>query len=158
MSSIRTVAAELPHTSLPDADWADCFETNIPHRRLTAIEAANLSLGRMPGWVRRLMALRNFLGRLVGLKSGAEPPFPSRKHKIGMFPVLSQNEREVVLGLDDWHLDFRLVIDVAYFGDHGTRLRALTLVRRKNVFGRFYIALVTPFHKMIVPVALRGAA
>lgn len=157
MSSIRSVAVKLPHIRLPEADWADCFEIDIDDRHLTAIEAAHLSMGRMPDWVRRLMALRNFLGRFVGLKTGAEPAPSPRQDTIGMFPVLSQSEREVVLGLDDWHLDFRLVIDVADLGVSGTRLRATTLVRRKNLFGRFYIGLVTPFHKMIVPVALRGA-
>ena len=158
MSSIRRTAVKLPHVALPDADWADCFEMDIPDRRLTAIEAAHLSLGRMPGWVRRLMALRNGLGRLFGLKTGAEPPLLPHKDKIGMFPILSQNEQEVVLGLDDWHLDFRLVISVSDIGEHGSRLSAMTLVQRKNLFGRFYIGLVTPFHRMIVPVALRGAA
>ena len=158
MSSIRTVAVKLPHAGLPHADWADCFEMDIPDRRLTAIEAAHLSIGRMPAWVRRLMAVRNGLGRLVGLKTGADLQSLPREDKIGILPILSQSNREVVLGLDDWHLDFRLVIDVAELGERGTRLKATTLVQRKNLFGRFYIGLVTPFHKMIVPAALRGAA
>lgn len=158
MSSIRSVAVTLPHVVLSAADWADSFEIDIADRRLTAIEAAQLTLGRMPGWVRRLMTLRNMLGRLVGLKTGAERPSSPREEKIGMFPILARSEREVVLGLDDWHLDFRLVVEVADLGETGTRLRTTTLVQRKNLFGRFYIGLVTPFHKLIVPVALRGAA
>jgi hypothetical protein len=157
MSSIRTVAVKLPHASLPGADWADCFEIEIPGRRLTAVEAARLSVGNMPGWVRRLTALRNFFGVLVGLKTGMEPSSSPREDAVGIFPVVSRSDREVVLGLDDWHLDFRLVIDVADFGERGTLLRATTLVQRKNLFGCVYIGLVTPFHKMIVPVALRGA-
>ena len=62
MSSARSIAVKLPHARLPDADWADCFEIDINNRRLTAIEAARLSMGRMPDWVRRLVGLRNFLG------------------------------------------------------------------------------------------------
>jgi hypothetical protein len=158
MSSIRAVAVRLPHVALPGANWADCFEMDVPNRRITAIEAARLSLGRMPRWVHRLMAFRNALGRLVGLKTGAEPSSSPDKDRIGMFPILSQNESEVVLGMDDWHLDFRLVIHVADLGERGTRLSATTLVERKNLFGRVYIGLVTPFHKKIVPVALRKAA
>lgn len=158
MSSARSVAVKLPHVRLPDADWADCFEIDIDNRRLTAIEAARLSMGRMPDWVRRLVALRNFLGSFVGLKAGWESAPSPHQDKIGIFPLLSQSEREVVLGLDDWHLDFRLVIEVADLGEHGTQVRATTLVRRKNHFGRFYIGLVTPFHNVIVPVVLRGAS
>jgi Protein of unknown function (DUF2867) len=158
MSSARSIAVKLPHIRLPDADWADCFEIDINNRRLTAIEAARLSMGRMPDWVRRLVALRNFLGHFVGLKAGSESAPSPHQDKIGIFPLLSQSEREVVLGLDDWHLDFRLVIEVADLGQHGTRVRATTLVQRKNLFGRFYIGLVTPFHNVIVPVVLRGAS
>ena len=73
MSSIRSVPVKLPHIRLPEADWADSFEIDINDRRPTAIEAAHLSMGRMPAWVLRLTALRNFLGRFVGLKTGAEP-------------------------------------------------------------------------------------
>ena len=156
IGTTRSVAVKLPHIRLPDADWADCFEIDLNNRRLTAIEAARLSMGRMPDWVRRLVALRNFLGHFVGLKAGSESA-PSPQDKIGIFPLLSQSEREVVLGLDDWHLDFRLVIEVADLGEHGTQVRATTLVQRKNLFGRFYIGLVTPFHNVIVPVVLRGA-
>jgi hypothetical protein len=73
-----------------------------------------------------------------------------------MFPVLSTSDHQVVLGFDDWHLDFRIVMEAAE-SKQGTRLRATTLVRRKNLFGRLYIALVGPFHRMIVPAALRSA-
>jgi hypothetical protein len=158
MSSTRSVAVKLPHILLPDADWADCFEIDATNRRLTAVEAARLSIGRMPDWVRGLVGLRNVLGRIVGLKAGSESAPSSHHDKIGIFPLLSQSEREVVLGLDDWHLDFRLVIEVADLGEHGTRVSATTLVRRKNLFGRFYIGLVTPFHNVIVPAVLRGAS
>lgn len=157
MSATRKVAVRLPSSVLPGADWADAFEIDLPDRRLTAIEAARLTLGRMPGWVRRLMAVRNALGRIVGLKTGSEPSAADHKEKIGIFPVLSTSDREVVLGFDDWHLDFRVVVEAVPLGDQGTRLRATTLVQRKNLFGRLYIGVVRPFHRMIVPTALRGA-
>ena len=157
MSQTRAVPVRLPDSILPDADWADAYEIVLPDRRLTAIEATRLTLGRMPGWARRLLTVRNMLGRLVGLKTGSEP-LPSGHQKIGIFPIISQSDRQVVLGFDDWHLDFRVVVDVADHGDTGSRLRTTTLVKRKNLFGRFYIGLVTPFHKMIVQTALRSAA
>ena len=157
MSATREVAVRLPSPALPGADWADAFEIDVHDRRLTAINAARLTLGRMPDWVRRLMTVRNALGRIVGLKTGAEPGAPDHKEKIGIFPVLSTSDREVVLGFDDWHLDFRVVVEAVPLGDQGTRLRATTLVQRKNLFGRLYIGVVGPFHRMIVPTALRGA-
>ena len=77
MSRARKVPAGLPDPALPGADWADAFEIDLRDRRLTAIEAARLTLGRMPGWVRGLMAVRNALGRIVGLKTGSEPLEPA---------------------------------------------------------------------------------
>jgi hypothetical protein len=156
MPSIRAIPVRLPDPHLPHANWADAFEIDIPDKRLTALEAARLSLGRIPPWAKRLMAIRNALARLVGLKTGSEPARPGEIERIGMFPVLRATEKEAVLGLDDWHLDFRLVIEVMP-AQSGTRIRVTTLVARKNLFGRLYIGIVTPFHRMIVPAVLRGA-
>ena len=156
MPSTRAISVHLPDPALPHANWADAFEIDIPGKRLTALDAARLSLGRIPPWARRLMAIRNALAGLVGLKTGSEAPRPGEIERIGIFPVLRVTEHEVVLGLDDWHLDFRLVIE-AMPAHSGTCIRATTLVQRKNMFGRLYIGVVTPFHRMIVPAVLRGA-
>ena len=155
MSATREVPARLPDTALPDADWADAFEIELPDRRLSAMEASRMTLGRVPGWARRLLTLRNALAKLVGLKTDAGRE--SGKTAIGMFPVVSETPERVVLGFDDWHLDFRIVVEVTEAGGAGMRLRTTTLVRRKNLFGRLYIGLVTPFHRLIVPATLRGA-
>lgn len=155
MSAARKVPATLPDPALPDADWADAFEIELVGRRLSAMEASRLTLGRVPGWARRLLMLRNVLARLVGLKADAGRE--GGKTAIGMFPVVSETPARVVLGFDDWHLDFRIVVEVTDFGGAGMRLRTTTLVRRRNLFGRLYIGLVTPFHRLIVPATMRGA-
>jgi hypothetical protein len=157
MPEIRAVPTVLPDARLPGADWADCFEIRLPGKSLTAIDAARLALGRLPFWVRTLMRLRNVLATVVGLKKGADGTV-AMEDRIGIFPLISSDERTVVLGLDDWHLDFRIVIDVESDGAGGTLLRAATLVRRKNLFGWLYIGVVAPFHKLIVPTMLRSAS
>lgn len=156
MPPTRAVPVRLPDPHLPYADWADAFEIDIPDRRLTALEAARLSIGRVPAWAKRLMSIRNGLAGLVGLKTGAEPVQPGEIERIGMFPVLQATDEKAMLGLDDWHLDFRLVVTARPLGS-GTCIRMTTLVARKNLFGRIYIGVVTPFHRLIVPASLRGA-
>jgi hypothetical protein len=156
MPDIHAIAVKLPDPRLPGADWADSFEILVPVAELSAVEAAQLSIGRMPGWVHWLTRLRNLLVRPLGLKTGADPAVPSGE-RIGIFPVLSRDDASVVLGLDDWHLDFRLIVETRQEGSH-TSLRATTLVKRKNLFGRVYILFVTPFHKLIVRRALLAAA
>jgi hypothetical protein len=61
-----------------------------------------------------------------------------------------------VLGFDDRHLDFRIVIDVRQDRPSGQTLSVMTLVHRNNLFGRLYLAAVLPFHKLIVRRMLSG--
>lgn len=152
----RAVTVSLPNRHLPGADWADRFELALDGKGVTAAEAAELSLGRSPRWVRNLLGLRNRLVALVGLKPAA--PKPGRFGLVGMFPVLSKSDDEVVLGFDDKHLDFRIVVDVRAGSAVNQIVGVTTLVRRHNALGRFYLAAVTPFHKVIVPTLLAGVS
>ena len=147
----------LPHPLLPAADWADRFTLGLPVDNLTAREAARLALENPPGWVRRLMALRNALVAPFGLKGAAEE-LRTSEVEIGGFPVVSASDDRVVLGFNDRHLDFRIVIDVMADRPRGQNLSVMTLVHRNNLFGRLYLAAVMPFHKLIVRTALTGVA
>ena len=143
----------MPHPALPDADWADCYELNIPNSDLTAIAAAQTMLSRFPFWVRLLIRVRDAVTGLFGLKSSSELRAEGWE-KIGFFPVVSKSDNQVVLGFDDRHLDFRVVIDVRN-DDQGRRLvDATTLVRRNILLGRIYLAIITPFHRLIVATML----
>ena len=103
---------------------------------------------RAPDWIGRLMALRNRLVRLVGLKTA----------RIDGFPVLAERDDEIIVGFDDGHLDFRLVIRIEPAQPGFNRVSIATLVDRHNALGRAYIAVVTPFHKAIVARMLRSLA
>jgi hypothetical protein len=143
------ITPRLPHPALPQADWADCYQLSVPAASLTAIEAARLMLGYTPFWISSLMRLRNLIvGPLLGLRTDTHD-LPEGVEMIGIFPMLSQSERRVVVGFDDRHLDFRIVIDVEETGG-GRRVSAMTLVQRKILIGRIYIAVITPFHNLIV--------
>jgi hypothetical protein len=76
---------------------------------------------------------------------------------IGIFPVVSETPNLLVVGLNDKHLDFRLVVDVATSG--GARnVTATTLVKTHNQLGRTYLAIILPFHRLIVRTLLRQFA
>lgn len=127
---------------LPGHQFADAYKVVAP-RGMDAIEATRLAFAHGPAWIRGLMNLRNRLGRLVGLK----PALASG------FPVVSQTPREVVLGFDDRHLDFRIV--VAVVRGYAT---VTTLVRWHNAWGRAYLALIMPFHRVIAARMIEGVA
>ena len=106
-------------------------------------------VGRRPRWVDVLLMLRNFAVAPFGLKRGA----PMGSGRIGIFPVVSASPERVVMGFDDAHLDFRVVIEVAPEAG-GHRVTATTFVRTRNRLGRLYLAVVKPFHRAIVPAML----
>lgn len=150
---IHTVPVTLPHPALPLADWADCYECLVPGQSTTAISAAKRSLGDFPPWVRTLMWLRNAIVSPFGLK-GSGYVVDSKAEMIGLFPVLSRSSEQAVLGFDDTHLDFRIVIDVRQAGELAQRVSVTTLVRRKILLGKIYIAVIAPFHRLIVKTML----
>jgi Protein of unknown function (DUF2867) len=106
-------------------------------------------VGRRPRWVEGLLVLRNLAVAPFGLKRGA----PVGAEQIGIFPVVSASSERVVMGFDDAHLDFRVVVEVAR-EESGRRVTAMTFVRTRNRLGRLYLAVVKPFHRAIVPAML----
>jgi hypothetical protein len=127
---------------LPGYQFADAYAVDAPPG-LDAMEATKLAFGRRPLWIRALMGARDRLGRLAGLA-----PAPA-----GGFPVLRQSPGEVRLGFDDWHLDFRVVVTVA-----AGAVTLTTIVRWHNAWGRRYLALIMPFHRVIAARLIEGIA
>lgn len=109
-----------------------------------------------PRWIESLTRLRNILVTPFGLKTSGANETPPRE-MIGIFPVVSETPNLLVVGLNDKHLDFRLVVDVATSG--GARnVTATTLVKTHNQLGRTYLAIILPFHRLIVRTLLRQFA
>jgi Protein of unknown function (DUF2867) len=135
-------------TPLPEADFTDAYSVHIADP-LDATEAARRMLGRRPWWVDGLLVLRNLAVTPFGLKRGA----PAGAERIGIFPIVSASPEQVVMGFDDAHLDFRVVVEVAP-EKNGQRVTATTFVRTRNRLGRLYLAAVKPFHRVIVPAML----
>lgn len=140
---------------LPGATFSDSFAIAVPGH-LQSEEAARHAINRIPRWAATLMDMRDRLVSVVGLKR-LDQQARDNPHAIGGFPVLSATPERTVLGLDDKHLDFRLVID-ALANDSGTEIRATTLVWPRNFAGRAYLAAIMPFHKAIVPATLNRLA
>lgn len=145
-----------PGALLAGAQFIDAFRVAIAHPDLDARHATEAMVARQPRWAEALLALRNILVAPLGLKaSGADNAAP--RDMIGLFPVVSETPERLVAGFNDKHLDFQLVVDVVTTGT--TRnVTATTLVLTHNWFGRAYLALILPFHRVIVPAMLRKVA
>ncbi|MBR0871507.1 DUF2867 domain-containing protein [Bradyrhizobium tropiciagri] len=137
---------------LAGAQFVDAFRIATTRPGLDARHAAEAMVARQPRWIEWLIALRNLLVAPFGLKtSGADG---TARDMVWIFPVVSQTPERLVAGFNDEHLDFRLVVDVAAAGP-GRNVTATTLVLTHNWFGRAYLAVIMPFHRLIVPAMLR---
>jgi hypothetical protein len=140
---------------LAGAQFSDAFSVTVDGAAFPARRAAERMLGRSPRWIRTLMALRDTLVTPFGLKTS--PPAGTHADSVGIFPVLSDTPNRLVAGFDDSHLDFRVVVDVARSGD-GQCVTATTLVLTHNRLGRVYLAIILPFHRLVVRALLRQVA
>ncbi len=141
---------------LTGAQFIDAYSMAICDTPLTARQAAERMFSRQPRWIATLMAVRDRIVTPFGLKTerAARSSTPNR---VGMFPVVSETPRRLVAGLNDKHLDFRVVVDVAISGAQ-QRITATTIVLTHNLLGRVYLAIIMPFHRLIVRAMLRQVA
>jgi len=121
---------------LPGFQFADCYAVAAPSN-VDAPEAKRRIIAGTPGWVKSLMVMRNQLVGLGGLKTAP----------ISDFPVLAESPEQVLLGFDDKQLNFRIVVHLATATQ---QLSLTTIVRTHNFFGRAYLRIVLPFHRLIV--------
>jgi hypothetical protein len=141
---------------LAGAQFVDAYSIVVDGSRLDARDAAERMVLRQPRWAEALLTLRNMLVTPLGLKtSGASRTTP--REMIGISPIVSETPGQLVAGFNDSHLDFRFVVDVATSGDR-QQVTATTLVLTHNLVGRTYLALIMPFHRLIVRAMLRQVA
>ena len=154
---VVAVPAPLPHPALVAADWSDRFEVTVAKDPGSAEKVARLLFARMPYWVVPLLALRNFLVLPLGLKGASAENTSSKKsaeQMVGFFPIVINSPQQAVLGFDDRHLDFRVVVDVLPEAQGQFRVGVQTVIRRHNFAGRLYLFVITPFHRIIVKASM----
>lgn len=139
---------------LPNFTFADSFSIEL-ESKLSAREAAQRAFLYLPNWVNALMSLRNLLVTPFGLVRG-KIDLKDHNDVIGIFPVLEENENSILLGLDDKHLDFRILIEISQKKGSQYSAQATTWVKTHNSLGRAYLFTIKPFHKIIVPLALEA--
>jgi hypothetical protein len=156
MTEVKSTTAPDLDQILPESDFVDSFEIIVAQRADAEVFTKHM-MTTPPAWIDKLLTMRNFVMTPFGLKTKVSH-VPENQMHYGMFPVISANADRTVLGFDDHHLDFRIVIDAVPVGATNTRLVMSTAVRTHNILGRAYLAVVLPFHRLIVPVMLRTAA
>ena len=146
------------------ADLADAFA--IPVDAADAAKGvdslARAAFGDPAPWIRRLVRLRDALVAGFGVKTSEEvrrAAISEKADRIDFFRVLGRSNRELILGEDDSHLDFRLSLLLrARPEGFGDELVATTVVRCHNALGRSYLLLISRFHRRVVVGILTRAS
>lgn len=141
---------------LAGAQFMDAYRLELENAALDARQAAERMMARAPRWVDALLVLRNIIVAPFGLKTSGESRRAPRDI-IGIFPVVSETPARLVAGFNDKHLDFRVVVDVTT-EDTRQSVTATTLVLTHNWLGRTYLAIIMPFHRLVVRAMLRQVA
>ncbi|MFP3606008.1 DUF2867 domain-containing protein [Paraburkholderia sp. SIMBA_053] len=161
-------AAEIEQAGLPAssqltscyrrADFADAFSVDLPEAASHDAECiARHIFDHQPEWIAALLKLRDLLVLPLGLKRAADLS-AAGGDRLNIFRVFGRYPNEIVLGEDDTHLNFRVSVLVQPPSDeHPSRVIVTTLVFYNRLLGRAYIALIAPFHRMVVRGSLRQA-
>lgn len=139
------------------ADLVDSYAVDLAKGSPADMRAlAMTALGDPPSWVRLLLLIRDGVMSPFGVKSSGEfRRFPGGRDQIDFFPVLACSANEIILGADDRHLDFRLSLLRRPAAQGAPTLVATTVVHCHNRLGRWYLATIMPFHRLIVRSSLR---
>ncbi|CAE6825837.1 DUF2867 domain-containing protein [Paraburkholderia aspalathi] len=160
------VPAESGVARMYDApDLADAYAVRLPDNAIDDPELlARFMFAHQARWIAKLLGLRDALVARLGLKTSkqlriANPP--GSRDRVDFFRIYARSAREIILGENDSHLDFRLSILQQTRDTHEGSARYLilsTVVHCHNGLGRFYILAIAPFHRLVVRSTLRRAA
>ncbi|MEV4483453.1 DUF2867 domain-containing protein [Micromonospora coxensis] len=140
-------AAALLHGAVRRPDLADAFALRVPPGTTTDPQDwADAVFRDPPRVVVALLHLRNRLVTPLGIERG----------DASAFDTITRTDREVLLGTDAGHLDFRAGVLVEPDAD-GTTVTVATLAASRSRSGRAYLAVVRLVHPLVVRAMLRHA-
>jgi len=143
-----------------DADLLDAHAIQLPVEATDDLAVlARAGFERQAWWIRALTRVRDVIMAPLGVKSSRAvgAAAAARGPVIGFFPLLWKSAGELVLGEDDRHLDFRVAILLRTGAASRRELVAVTVVHCHNRLGRVYLAVIAPFHRVIVRASLEQA-
>lgn len=142
--------------------YIDSFESQyaICPYEYDIISIGNLFLTSGPRWADNLMAFRDKIASIFGLKTTSHKDGNFNFEpggQLDIFKLYERTDNELIMGEDDKHLSFRvsLLLDSISNGTNKKRIILTTMIEYKNLFGKLYFIPVKPFHQLIVKGTLK---
>ncbi|WP_354668362.1 DUF2867 domain-containing protein [Colwellia sp. D2M02] len=150
--------------SLKGAYYADSYAFCSNKGDRVALQVWLDHASKTPAWVNFLMATRNKVVSIFGLKNiGHLGDIDTKKlisdykvgDKVGIFTLLFLSDSEAILIDSDKHLDVKISLYTHREKAHLVSIS--TVVHVHNFMGKLYMFFVAPMHKLIVPSAIKRA-
>ncbi|MDO5977328.1 DUF2867 domain-containing protein [Flavivirga spongiicola] len=134
---------------------------------ITSADVGRAFFGSIPKWINLLIIFRDKVVGIFGIKKVGNIKVQEKQltnfkceqgEQIGLFKVIFRNNKEVILGEDDSHLNFRVSLysEMDKIQHTKKRLTLTIVVEFKNWFGKLYFLPIRPFHKIFGPSLLKG--
>ncbi len=166
---VDVVKTTVPHesllqASLADADFYDAYQAPLHDWALSPTEIFLRASRATPPWVGMAMALRNRIVQRLGLKNVGAMREPGGKaadtyrvgDRLGIFNIFAKTDNELLLGIDDRHLDVRVSLMKSEQRIQN-RYVVSTVVHMHNYLGQIYMAPVGRIHPFVVRAMMRRA-
>lgn len=167
---MKVVECDVPSGSMLSRElierayFRDSFRVSLNREDLSVTDMFLAIFSHHPLWMKLLLIARNKAASLAGLDTptASEILHPDIKdryvvgEKIGVWPIFSLSEDEVVAGRNNKHLDFRVSVLKLPEGD-GSSVVVSTVCKAHNRSGKLYLFFVVPFHRYGVRTLMANA-
>jgi hypothetical protein len=167
---MSVVKCDIPPTSALDhrlvelAYFRDSYLAPLGHPQAGIVDIFIDIFAHHPKWMKMLLLVRNSIASLFGLttpKASEIIHFEIKDSyqvgdKMGVWPIFTLSDTEIIVGRDNKHLDFRLSVLKISEGEF-TGVVVSTVCTVNNTFGKIYLFFIVPFHKWGVQQIMSNA-
>jgi hypothetical protein len=157
---MHVVECDVPSSSVLSRDlienayFRDSYRAPLTRNELGIVDIFFNIFAHHPLWMKLLLIVRNKAASLIDLDAPIASEILNveiRDHyavgeKIGVWPIFSLSEDELVAGRDNKHMDFRLSVLKVPDGD-GMSVVVSTVCTVHNLFGKCYLFFIVPLHR-----------
>ena len=143
-----------------DIDYLSYQTASLP-QDISAYDAYRIMTQSQPKWLKILFQMRDFLGRMVGIRTikgfnQLTEDIPNIGDLVHFFTVFELEKDKLTLVIKDHHLDVCLHLRLIDDNDQQNKLYVITSVKNHNLIGKLYMVPVSVLHPFIVNRLLKN--